>query len=324
MAHIVVTGPHGMLGHVVCRVLSKKHRVVGVCRAAHDSYPALDGVDERNFALADQVDLADPTSLSQRLPSEASVVVNCAGLIKQRAEANDPMAILDANALIPRRLAEWCDANGARLIHVSTDCVFSGHRGNYGEEETPDPVDLYGLSKVLGEITTAPHLTLRTSIIGPQLRGREGLFAWFVSQHGRVVQGYANAIFSGLTTLAFADVLDRLIAGPSAPSGLYHVAAAPISKYALLQELDRRLALGVTIQRDDSVVCDRSLDGRRFCATSGIAIPGWEEMLDTLCRNLNNGATAWTAAKSPTKASPARAYSSQAAPVRSVRRSLIA
>jgi dTDP-4-dehydrorhamnose reductase len=309
MSFIVVTGAHGMLGHVVCRVLSEKHSVLGICRAARASYPALAGIDERNFALADQVDLTDPKSLTKRLPSEASVVVNCAGLIKQRPEANDPIAILQANALIPRRLADWCDRHGARLIHISTDCVFSGHRGHYSEAETPDPADLYGLSKVLGEITSAPHLTLRTSIIGPQLGGQEGLFAWFVSQRGRTVQGYGRAIFSGLTTLAFADVIEKIISGPIALSGLYHVAAEPVSKYALLQELERRLALGITIRRDDSVTCDRSLDGRRFCVASGIAIPQWEEMLDALCRNLNHGATAWTAARRWTTASPAKAYS---------------
>jgi dTDP-4-dehydrorhamnose reductase len=196
----------------------------------------------------------------------------------------------------------------ARLIHISTDCVFSGHRGYYSEDDTPDPIDLYGLSKLLGEIPTAPHLTLRTSIIGPQLSGSEGLFAWFVAQRGRSVQGYAKAIFSGLTTLAFAGVLDQVIAAPSALHGLYHVAASPISKDALLREINRRLALGVTIARDEGMTCDRSLDGRRFTATSGIAIPDWKEMLDALCSNLNSGATAWMATKRPTTALPAEAY----------------
>jgi dTDP-4-dehydrorhamnose reductase len=308
MSFIVVTGAHGMLGHIVCRVLSERHSVLGVCRGAHSSYPALEGINEQNFSLADQVDLTNPKSLTKCLPGDASVVVNCSGIIKQRPEANDPLAILQANAIIPRRLADWCDSKGARLIHVSTDCVFSGHRGHYSEDDTPDPVDLYGLSKVLGEVTAAPHLTLRTSIIGPQLSGSEGLLSWFVAQRGGEVKGYASAIFSGLTTLAFADVLDQLIARPSVLSGLYHVAAEPISKYALLCELERRLAFGIRIRRDDSVILDRSLDGRRFRTASGIAIPSWTEMLDLLCRNLNNGATEWTKVKKLTTASPAAAY----------------
>jgi len=309
MACILVTGAHGMLGHVACRVLNEKHRVIAVCRSPRDSYPALGGVNERRFSLIDEVDLVDPTSLARRLPGDVSVVVNCAGLIKQRPEAQDPMAILRANALVPRRLADWCEARGARLVHISTDCVFSGRCGNYSEADTPDPVDLYGLSKLVGEIATVPHLTLRTSIIGPQLSGSEGLFAWFVAQRGKAVQGYARAIFSGLTTLAFARILDPVIAGGSTLGGLYHVAAPPISKYTLLQEIERRLALGITVRRDDGMACDRSLDGRRFSAASGIAIPGWQEMLDALCSNLNDGATTWKAAKRSTTALPAEASS---------------
>jgi dTDP-4-dehydrorhamnose reductase len=310
MAHILVTGANGMLGHIVCRVLSQNHNVVGVCRGPRAAYHAPGWLQGPRVSLIDRVDLADPQALAERLPATGvSVVINCAGLIKQRPEAGEPLAILQANALVPRRLAQWCDAHGARLIHVSTDCVFSGRRGGYGEAYTPDPVDLYGLSKLLGEITTTPHLTLRTSLIGPQLGGREGLFAWFVAQRGRTVQGYANAVFSGLTTFAFAQILDRIVGGPSVLSGLYHVASRPISKYALLHEIDRRLALGVTIVRDESMACDRSLDGRRFIAASGIAIPDWEEMLDALCSNPNSGGAAWTATRLPTTVLPAGTFS---------------
>jgi dTDP-4-dehydrorhamnose reductase len=310
MAQILVTGAHGMLGHVVCRVLLHKYRVVGVCRAPRTTYAAPDWMQGPRFSLLDQVDLTDPQELARRLPARGvSVVVNCAGLIKQRPEASEPLTVLQANALVPQRLAQWCDAHGARLIHISTDCVFSGRRGGYSEADTPDPVDLYGLSKLVGEITTAPHLTLRTSFIGPQLRGREGLFAWFLAQRGRTVQGYANAVFSGLTTLAFAQILDQIVGGPSVLHGLYHVASPPISKYALLREIERRLALDVTILRDESVTCDRSLDGRRFAAVSGIAIPDWQTMLDALCSTSNSGAAAWTATKSPTTVLPTDTFS---------------
>ncbi|HLG48269.1 MAG TPA: sugar nucleotide-binding protein [Reyranella sp.] len=175
---------------------------------------------------------------------------------------------------------------GARLIHISTDCVFSGRRGGYRESDTPDPVDLYGLSKLLGEVGTPPHLTLRTSFIGPQLSGREGLLAWFLAQRG-TIKGYGKAIFSGLTTCALARVIERVIDGPLPLSGLYHVAASPISKYALLCDIERRLQRGITIERDDSFECDRSLDGHRFANASGISVPGWDEMLDGLCSTLD-------------------------------------
>lgn len=309
MTSILVTGAHGMLGHVVCRVLSRTHRVTGTCRGSEADYPAIDGVEADHFSLIERVDLADPRNLAERLPADdIDVVVNCAGLIKQRPEAKNPFAILQANALAPKRLAQWCDARGARLIHVSTDCVFSGRRGGYSEEDAPDPVDLYGLSKVLGEVTAAPHLTLRTSIIGPQLVGQEGLFAWFLAQRGQAVRGYARAIFSGLTTPAFAHVLKQIVEASTPMSGLHHVAAVPISKYELLCEIDRRLGLGVAIERDEDTVCDRSLDGRRFAEASGIVVPGWEEMLDDLCNGQDSEVAAWTATKDRTTVSPAEAY----------------
>jgi len=310
MADVIVTGVHGMLGHVVCRVLMDNHRVVGVCRAPRATYASPDWMRGPRFSLLDQVDLTDPRALARNLPARGvSVVVNCAGLIKQRPEASDPLTVLQANALVPQRLARWCDAHGARLIHISTDCVFSGRRGGYSEADIPDPVDLYGLSKLVGEIATAPHLTLRTSFIGPQLRGREGLLGWFLAQRGRTVQGYTNAVFSGLTTLAFAQVVDHIVSDPSGLHGLYHVASPPISKYALLCEIERRLALGITILRDGSVACDRSLDGTRFAADSGIAIPDWKTMLDALLGNSNGGVATWTAPKSPTTVSPTSTFS---------------
>ena len=123
---------------------------------------------------------------------------------------------------------------------------------------------------------------MRTSFIGPQLSGQESLLAWFLAQHG-TVKGFAKAIFSGLTTMAFARVIERVIDGPLPLSGLYHVASQPISKYALLCEIERRLKRGITIVRDDTMECDRSLDGHRFTNASGIAVPDWEEMLDALC-----------------------------------------
>jgi dTDP-4-dehydrorhamnose reductase len=290
MANILVTGAHGTLGHVVCRVLSQRHRVIGTCRGPRGSYAALDCLLAPGLSLIDSVDLTDSRSLAERLPQGGiSVVINCAGLIKQRPEANDPMAVMQVNALMPLRLAQWCEAHGARLIHLSTDCVFSGKRGGYGEDDTPDPVDLYGLSKLLGEVGTAPHLTLRTSFIGPQLSGQEGLLAWFLAQRGSI-KGYAKAIFSGLTTTALAQVLEKIVDGPLPLAGLYHVAARPISKYALLVEIERRLRLGIAIERDDAMECDRSLDGHRFASASGIAVPDWDEMLDMLCAELDDEA----------------------------------
>jgi dTDP-4-dehydrorhamnose reductase len=303
MTNILVTGAHGTLGHVVCSTLSRKHRVIGTCRGPREAYAALDCLQAPTFSLIDRVDLTDPQAMAERLPGKGiSVVINCAGLIKQRPAANEPMTVMQINALMPLRLARWCDAHGARLIHISTDCVFSGRRGGYRESDTPDPADLYGLSKLLGEVGTSPHLTLRTSFIGPQLSGQEGLLAWFLAQRG-TVKGFAKAIFSGLTTAAFAQVLERIVDGPLPLAGLYHVASQPISKYALLCEIERRMRRGITIVRDDAMECDRSLDGHRFVNASGITVPDWDEMLDALCdaawKRPPRPAAGWAAGASP-------------------------
>ena len=275
-----------MLGHVVCRVLSRKHDVMGTCRGPRAAYPSPEWMQATSFSLVDEIDLANPQSWKSRLPSTGiSVVVNCAGVIKQRPEAENAPATLRTNGLAPHWLSQWCDAHGAHLIQISTDCVFSGRRGHYSKSDVPDTDDLYGLSKLLGEVATGPHLTLRTSLIGPQLRGQEGLFAWFLAQRGSTVHGYAKAVFSGLTTLACARLLEQLLLRAPDLHGLYHVASAPISKYALLAEIERRLSLGIEVVRDESVVCDRSLDGSRFAAETGIAVPPWNEMLDRFVRH---------------------------------------
>lgn len=284
MAQLLVTGAHGTLGHVVCEVLSLRHDVIGVSRRPLAAYASPPWMKPPRLTLIDDLDLTDGEAMARRLPaSGVSVVVNCAGLIKQKPAAKDPMAVLQANSVMPRRLAQWCDARGAHLIHISTDCVFSGRRGGYCEADTPDPDESYGMSKMLGEIPASPHLTLRTSFIGPQLAGTEGLFAWFLAQQV-AIKGFSRAVFSGFTTLALARIIERIIDAPTPLSGLYHLASQPISKYDLLCAIEQRLGRGLTIERDESFVCDRSLDGRRFADATGIASPSWDEMLDELCQ----------------------------------------
>lgn len=286
MARIAVIGAGGMLGHVASRVLARDHQVIAVVRsqpqpgsplaAALLGAEVVPGIDVRASGAVDHV-------LGHHRPD---VVLNCVGLIKQRPEAADTALAIELNALFPHRLAASAEAVGARLIQVSTDCVFSGRRGGYREDDQPDPVDTYGISKWLGEVTAAPHLTIRTSIIGPQLEGREGLIAWFMSQAGREVRGYRRAVFSGLTTRALSEVLGKVVAGHPGLSGLYHVAAEPIGKYDLLSRLAARIGWTSPIIPVDEPAIDRSLDGTRFAAATGIAIPGWDPMLDGLADDL--------------------------------------
>lgn len=279
---IIVLGATGMLGHVACKTLSNQHQVIAVSRSKvspelkenllNDSGVWIEGFDALDFeALGSLFEEHQPDA-----------VINCVGIVKQLEEAKNAVLSIEVNSLFPHKLANLCDHFSARLVHLSTDCVFSGKIGPNKEDQIPDPVDLYGRSKLLGEVDRAPHLTLRTSIIGYQLRGATGLVEWFLSQEGGEIKGFNKAIYSGLTTYALAKIIDTLLTQHPNISGLYQVSSAPITKYDLLVKINKILGLKITIHPEEEFSCDRSLDGSRFTEESNIEIPSWDEMLTEL------------------------------------------
>lgn len=276
---VLVLGGSGMLGHKLWQVLGARLDVHVTVRD-NDLAPArlalLDPARTTTGVSAESFDSVE-SAVAARDPD---VVVNCIGIVKQAAEARDPLASITVNSLFPHRLAQLCRARGARLIHVSTDCVFSGRAGMYGESDIPDPVDLYGRSKLLGELDDG-CLTIRTSIIGRELSGAGGLLEWFLAQHGSV-RGFRRAIFSGLTTEALAELLATLICEHRELTGIRHVASAPISKHDLLGMLREAYGLDVQIVADDEMICDRSLDGRKLERETGLRAPSWAQMIAAL------------------------------------------
>jgi dTDP-4-dehydrorhamnose reductase len=229
------------------------------------------------------VDAADLGSVELAVAGvQPDVVVNCIGIVKQSPQAQDPIASISVNALFPHQLARICRESGARLIHLSTDCVFSGRKGRYVEGDVSDAEDLYGRSKSLGEVSEPGGTTLRTSMIGRELQGANGLVEWFLSQKGKTVRGFRRSIFSGFTTTALSKIiLDVVIPHPEL-TGVWHVAAEPISKYELLSTINDVYDLGVAVEADDSVVCDRSLDATRFAAGTGFVAPPWRAMIEEM------------------------------------------
>ena len=211
------------------------------------------------------------------------VVINCVGLVKQLAQAEDPLASLTINAILPHQLARLCALAGSRLVHVSTDCVFSGIRGMYVEGDTPDARDLYGMSKYLGEVDAPNAITLRTSIIGHELGSPHGLVGWFLEQHEKV-RGFTRAIFSGLPTVELARVIRDVVIPHPELRGVYHVSAAPISKFDLLTLIKRKYEKAIEIEPDDSLVINRSLDSNRFRQASNYTAPAWAELVDAMHR----------------------------------------
>jgi dTDP-4-dehydrorhamnose reductase len=273
-----------MLGHKAFQVLSQTHEVWAsflTLRGSWTTLPTYDGIPRER--LIGGVDAADFLSVVRALArSKPDVVVNCVGIIKQLEAANDPVLALTINAVFPHRLADLCAATGARLIHVSTDCVFSGRKGMYTEHDISDAEDLYGRSKFLGEVGSPGCLTIRTSIIGRDFLKQSALLEWFLAQRGGTVRGYRNAVFSGLTTQALARVMGHVMEQHADLEGVVQVASEPISKLALLTKIRDAMMLDVTIEPFDDPPCDRSLSPAYFVAATGYRIPTWDEMVAEL------------------------------------------
>jgi dTDP-4-dehydrorhamnose reductase len=274
---VVVLGAGGMLGH---KMFQHLHSVfpgtVGITRGGPVScgYPGaiLTGVDADDFEdLASTLRLIRPDFL-----------VNCIGIIKQRAEAQDPVRAIAINALLPHRLAALASLWGGRLIHFSTDCVFSGARGPYREEDTSDACDLYGRTKYLGEVQTGNALTLRTSIIGRELSGRRSLLEWFLSQNGGTVHGFRRVIWSGVTTNHAAWLVGKIIRNHSSLSGLYQMAGRPICKHDLLCLLREAYSRQIEIVPDEKESSDRSMSGEKLRQAIGYTAPAWAELIQEL------------------------------------------
>jgi dTDP-4-dehydrorhamnose reductase len=282
---VLVLGATGMLGHkLVQRLHAHGLPVVGSIRtpAIPDSAAARVALGSADRILTD-VEVLDDRALAGALDTaEPDIVINAIGVIKQLDAAKDPIMSIEINSLLPHRIANLCAKRGARLIHLSTDCVFAGRKGPYNEEAPTDPEDLYGRSKLLGEAAGPGCLTIRSSIVGRELRGRSSLIEWFLSQRGGKATGYAGALYTGLTTNAMADLMATLVRHEAGLSGIWHVASAPITKYELLKLVNRQYDLGVDLTCDTEFTIDRRLDGSRFSARTGYSPPSWDDMISNM------------------------------------------
>jgi dTDP-4-dehydrorhamnose reductase len=284
---ILILGGHGMLGHRLWLNLQKEHEVWVTVRQTSSPFPDLPEFPSKRVRT--DVDASNFDQVTRALASiQPDLVINCIGLIKQMGHlARDPIMSISLNALLPHRLSLICRAAKIRMVHISTDCVFSGKKGNYLESDESDAEDLYGRSKFLGEVAYPPHsITLRTSIIGRELKTRLGLIEWFLSQKdGDTIRGYKHAIYSGFTT----DELSRIIMNNIIPypelTGLYHVSSDPINKYDLLQIANQVFGRRIKILPDEDFFIDRSLDSTRFCQATGYQPPSWPEMIQEMAKD---------------------------------------
>lgn len=276
----MILGGDGMLGHRLFQSLMPHHdvrvtlrRLLGQCEHYNlfNSGNAFDNVDVLDYERLSEV-------IRQFKPQ---AVVNCVGIIKQRSSAKESIPSIEINALLPHRLSLLCKSIGARLILLSTDCVFSGKKGNYVEEDLTDATDLYGRTKLLGEVQDSHCLTLRTSIIGRELSRKKSLLEWFLAQSGPI-KGYTNAIYSGFTTHEMSRIIEKMIVKHPHASGIYHVSSDSISKFELLKLTGDILGHHIEIIPDASFECDRSLNSERFRSEFNYQPPSWIAMIQEL------------------------------------------
>ena len=280
---VCILGANGMLGNALMYSLTstQDYQVLGAVRneSAKQFFPPqiakhiVTGIDAQDIAsIRDFLEVKKP-----------DVVINSIGIVKQIDNGADPIRAIEFNAMLPHQLSKICQSIGTRLIHISTDCVFSGKKGTaYLESDSPDPVDLYGRTKLLGELGDAPHeLTLRTSYIGNDFESTNGLLEWFLAQNGPI-SGYTKAIYSGLPTVILADLIrDQVLKIPQL-HGLYHVSSSPISKYNLLNLVATVFEKNIIINPDDRFTIDRSLDSTRFKDATRFVAPSWERMIEKM------------------------------------------
>jgi dTDP-4-dehydrorhamnose reductase len=276
---VLILGGTGMLGHQIIKQCIKLR--IGWSTVVRDENllnKAFGGMLEERFAILD--DIKNFKGLEEIIAkSKSDFVINCVGVVKQSSFANDYVESLTINSLLPHQLEKICANNGARLVHISTDCVFDGKKGMYTETDFSDAIDLYGRSKFMGEISKGDPITLRTSIIGHELvQDTHGLVEWFLTQEN-TINGFTNAIFSGLTTLELSKLILQTIIPQNIPGGLYQVAAQPISKFDLLTLLDEVYGKHIQIDAFEDFYCNRSLNAEKFNNLTGYQVPGWSQLI---------------------------------------------
>ena len=278
---LLIIGVGGMLGNALYRYFDEitNNRTFGLLR---NKKKILNFFNKFNSEKIIEKDFFDLDNLDQILSDlSPNIIFNCIGIVKQNPLSNDPLSSIRVNSIFPHLLNKLSLKFNFRLIHFSTDCVFSGLQGNYLETDFADANDIYGRSKFLGEISNNGNITIRTSFIGKELGTNRALLNWFLSQKGKI-KGYKNAIYSGLTTLEVAKVLDKYVIPNPDLKGLYHLSADNINKYSLLSLLNEVYKKDLFIEEDLNIKIDRSLNSNKFRKETGYKPLKWEKAIQEM------------------------------------------
>jgi dTDP-4-dehydrorhamnose reductase len=281
---VLVLGGSGMLGHKLVQSWRDQFDVWTTLRNPFHFYSRFNIFDSNKTLTGVSVENFDSVTNAFAVV-KPDVIVNCTGIIKQVSAVKDPIQTLTINSIFPHRLAQLCAVSGARLITLSTDCVFNGRKGNYNEEDTPDADDLYGRSKNLGEVSGQNCLTLRTSIIGRELESSHSLIEWFLANKDKTVKGFVNAIYTGFPTIVLADILADIIENQQTLNGIWHVSSEPINKYELLKLTRDAYSINIDIEPFKEFYLDRSLDSNKFRAQTGFKPESWQTMIARMAKD---------------------------------------
>lgn len=278
---VLVLGGGGLLGHKLVQVFKSRFETSATFHGSFEKYRGIDIFD--GVQIVENIEAEDFESVAKTLAEiHPDVIVNAIGVTKHVPDVGNVIKTITINSLLPHKLARIAAEHNSRLICISTDCVFSGTKGNYVETDAADATDLYGKSKDLGEVTQGNCLTIRTSIIGRELFTRNSLVEWFLCNRGGHVKGFTKAIFTGFPTIVLAKIIADIIEQHSNLRGLYHVSCDPISKFDLLQLINDAMNVGAEIEADHELAIDRSLDSTKFRNKTGFSPLGWPEMIDRM------------------------------------------
>lgn len=271
---IFITGIDGMIGHKIAQSLSEEHTIIGTSRKNIKSEDL--GINECELITHDFLK-DDILKILDKINPE--IIVNCAGITIRRGINDNYDNTILLNSNLPHILDEWSERNQKKLIHFSSDCVFSGKKGNYLDESIPDATDLYGLSKSRGEVKSTNTLTIRCSIIGREIFNHTELFEWIYSMNGKQIKGYKNVLYSGVTSIWMGKVLKKILKYHTELSGIYNISSEPISKYSLLNLINQHFKLGIQISKDTKIKSNKVLISKKFTEITDINPPNWNDLI---------------------------------------------
>ena len=271
---ILILGIDGMIGHKIAQSLANDFIIVGSTRKKINNQDI--GIKKCNLVTHDFIKDNTLNLLDNIKPN---IIINCVGVTIRRGINTNKNNTELLNSKLPHKLNEWVEKNQKKLIHFSSDCVFSGEKGNYFDNSTPDADDIYGLSKSHGEVKSDNTLTIRCSIIGREIFNHTELFEWLYSMKNKKIEGYKNVIYSGVTSTWMGKTITHIIKNKIELNGIYNISSIPISKYDLLVKLSDIFNLNVDILLNSNIKSNKVLISKKFTEITGINSPNWNDLI---------------------------------------------